>query len=567
MKRTFSFYLDISNILLIPNRYLPKLMRSITYQLPILFILILTSASVFSSCRHHGNEGRWAMPEKELKSLESAIKNAEKYRKLSEAKADSLKQLLKKPNISNSEKLQILQEIVAYYRPRMADSSLNYAYMTYNLAKETGNRNEINLGLLAIADAQSASGYFSAAIMTYDSISMSDAPKDDMLTYWYTGRQLYSNLCNYIGERKGLYEIYQSKEDECRDSLIANLPANNDFRSFLISGVQINNGKDKLAIEELEPLLPTLIKGSQIYGMTTFQLSQAYRRIDQTKYAAYLALAAESDVIGGINDGFALPSLSELLYKEKHYQEAFQYINFAMNDAYRGSARMRLVNISSLVPSIDEAYRNEINDSLSDFTLYALMVSVILIILIVILALLLREMRKRRQAHTQLASLSKMKDSYIRDFIGLCSAYSEKYDILAKTVTRKITAGQSQDLLKLLKNGKASESENEEFYQTIDRVFMSLYPDFIEQINNLLLPDQRYDIDKNSESLNPELRIYGFVRLGLAESAKIAKILNYSANTVYSYRNRMRNKAINRDTFDEDVMKIDSDETEDQWGI
>ena len=96
---------------------------------------------------------------------------------------------------------------------------------------------------------------------------------------------------------------------------------------------------------------------------------------------------------------------------------------------------------------------------------------------------------------------------------------------------------------------------------------MSLYPDFIEQINNLLLPDQRYDIDKNSESLNPELRIYGFVRLGLAESAKIAKILNYSANTVYSYRNRMRNKAINRDTFDEDVMKIDSDETEDQWGI
>ena len=96
---------------------------------------------------------------------------------------------------------------------------------------------------------------------------------------------------------------------------------------------------------------------------------------------------------------------------------------------------------------------------------------------------------------------------------------------------------------------------------------MSLYPDFIEQINNLLQPDQRYDVDKNTESLNPELRIYGFVRLGVTESAKIAKILNYSANTVYSYRNRMRNKAIDRDTFDEDVMKIDIDDSENEWGI
>lgn len=520
-----------------------------------------------SSCNKPKDEGSWPLPKKELRSLEITIKNAEKYRKLSQLHADSLKQRLRAKGISNTKKIRILQDIVGYYRPRMADSALNYAYMTYNLAKEGGNQAEINLGLLAIADAQSASGYFSAAILTYDTIRMKGASKEDMLTYWYTGRQMYSNICNYIGEGKGLYEMYQAKENECVDSLIANLPRDSEFRVFLTSGVYINNGKDKLAREELEPILAKLTKGSQIYGMTAFQLAQAYRRTDQTKYAAYLALASESDVIGGINDGFALPSLSELLYNEKHYQEAFRYINFAMNDAYLGKARMRLVNIASLVPSIDEAYRNEINDSLSDFTLYALMVSVILIILIVILALLVREMRKRRNAHTQLTSLSKMKDSYIRDFIDLCSTFSEKYDLLVKTVIRKITAGQSQDLLKLVKNGKASESENEEFYQTIDRFFMSLYPDFIIQINNLLQPDQRYDVDKNSESLNPELRIYGFVRLGMTESSKIAKILNYSANTVYSYRNRMRNKAINRDTFDDDVMKIDIEDSENQWGI
>ena len=525
-------------------------------------IMSIVITSMLYSCSKENQTGHWPLPKHELNDLEKAIKNADIYRKRSENVADSIKRELNRKSNSLSNKISICKDIVDYYRPRMADSALNYAYIMYDLAKRGGNQREINLGLLAIADAQSASGYFSASIMTYDTISMAGATRADMIEYWTTGRQMYSNLCNYIGEGKGLYEVYQEKENQCVDSLIANLPAKSPFKIFLTSGEQINNGKDLLAIEELEPLLHTLKKGSQIYGMTAFQLSQAYRRSDQTKRAAYLALASESDVIGGINDGFALPSLSEWLYKEGNYQEAFQYINFAMNDANRGSARMRLVNIANLVPGIDEAYRNEISNSLSDFALYAIMVSAILIVLIIILALLLREMRKRRLAHSQLASLSKMKDSYIRDFIGLCSAYSEKYDLLAKTVTRKITAGQSQDLLKLLKNGKASESENEEFYQTIDRVFMSLYPDFIPQINNLLLPDQKYDTDKNTVSLNPELRIYGFVRLGVTESAKIAKILNYSANTVYSYRNRMRNKAIDRDNFDDDVMKLDMEDPE-----
>lgn len=530
-------------------------------------ILFLAFAVACWSCSTKNSSGHWPLPHQELKDLEKAIKNADVYRKRSELTADSLKQQLHKSSNTLKQRIDICKEIVDYYNPRMADSALNYAYQMHKLSMESGNQAEINRGLIAIADAQSASGYFSTAIMTYDTISMAGASREDLIECWYTGRQMYSNICNYIGEGKGLYEMYQAKEDECCDSLIANLPVGSDFRRFLISGEYINNGNDLLARKELEPLLEKLKKGSQIYGMTAFQLAQAYRRTDQTKYAAYLALAAESDVIGGINDGFALPSLSEWLYKEKQYPEAFRYINFAMNDAYRGKARMRLVNISSLVPGIDDAYRNEINSSLSDFALYAIMVSVILFILIVILTLLVREMRKRRLAHTQLASLSKMKDSYIRDFIGLCSAYSEKYDLLAKTVTRKITAGQSQDLLKLVKTGKASESENEEFYQTIDRVFMSLYPDFIKQINNLLLPDQKFDTDKNTESLNPELRIYGFVRLGVTESAKIAKILNYSANTVYSYRNRMRNRAVNRETFDDDVMKIDLEDGENQWGI
>ena len=123
---------------------------------------------------------------------------------------------------------------------------------------------------------------------------------------------------------------------------------------------------------------------------------------------------------------------------------------------------------------------------------------------------------------------------------------------------RKISSGQASELLKVVKSGKFGEEENEDFYKEIDSVVLTLYPDFVEKINELLQPTERVRISGNL--LTPELRIYAFVRLGVSESTRIAKILNYSVNTVYAYRNRMRNRAIDREHFEENVLKIGSTE-------
>ena len=37
---------------------------------------------------------------------------------------------------------------------------------------------------------------------------------------------------------------------------------------------------------------------------------------------------------------------------------------------------------------------------------------------------------------------------------------------------------------------------------------------------------------------------------------KIAEFLKYSVNTVYAYRNKMRNKAIDRENFEKQIMQI-----------
>ena len=58
--------------------------------------------------------------------------------------------------------------------------------------------------------------------------------------------------------------------------------------------------------------------------------------------------------------------------------------------------------------------------------------------------------------------------------------------------------------------------------------------------------------------MSTDFRILAFMRLGIEESQRIAQVLNYSLNTIYSYRNRLKARAIDRDNFEAQLMKIDS---------
>ena len=186
---------------------------------------------------------------------------------------------------------------------------------------------------------------------------------------------------------------------------------------------------------------------------------------------------------------------------------------------------------------------------------YLLISTSLLLIAIVLSAILIKNIRISRTKGKQLESTSKMLEAYVGNFIGLCSNYASRLDQFAKLVTRKINAGQGDDLLKLISSGKFSGEDSDEFYRLIDKAILDIFPDIVEKINTLLLPDKKIEL-KPDELLIPEIRIYAFVRLGIDQSSKIAQILNYSVNTVYAYRNRMRNRAIDRERFDDNVAKL-----------
>lgn len=497
----------------------------------------------------------WSLPEKELEDLEKTMKSSEKYVAIQNSKIDSLRQILSERRMPASKRADLMLRIAKIYRPSMTDSSLHYASEASKLSPRLDEGRRLRIAL-AMTDALSASGLFSTAIHKYDSLKSLPKTQYEKIQYFKTGRRLYANLLGYVEGNAKLSERYEELYAACDDSLIRLIPDGDHFKRFIANERLVSRGKFDQARVGLESLIKDLGKGDNIYGMANFQLAKVFKNEGNlTGYAACLALAAESDIIGNVREGFALPALAAWLYEQGEFSTAFRYINFALEDAYRGNARVRMVSMSRWLPKIDEAYRRQISGSRNEFRLYAIFTSLLLIALGVLTFFLVKEVKKSRAAHRELSSSSRLKDSYIGNFIGLCSTYSEKYYSLLRLVDRKISSGQASELLKAVKSGKIDEGESEAFFKEIDSVVLTLYPDFVDKLNLLLKPEEQVSIVDGQ--LTPEIRIYAFVRLGVSESAKIAKILGYSVNTVYAYRNRMRNRAISRDTFENDVLGIE----------
>ncbi|MDE5607601.1 MAG: hypothetical protein K2I64_01560 [Muribaculaceae bacterium] len=180
----------------------------------------------------------------------------------------------------------------------------------------------------------------------------------------------------------------------------------------------------------------------------------------------------------------------------------------------------------------------------------------ICIIIIIITAVnLKRQLNSMKRLQATLTDANKAKDVCLNQFIILCSGYMDKLTSFNSLVNRKLGAGQAEELFKMTKSGRIVEEQTEHFYRLFDQAFLSIYPSFVDDINSLFLAENQISL-ADGEVLNTDLRILALMRLGLNDTNHVAHILNYSVNTIYAYRNRLRNRAINRDTFEYDLMHV-----------
>ncbi|WP_417090066.1 DUF6377 domain-containing protein [Leyella stercorea] len=160
-----------------------------------------------------------------------------------------------------------------------------------------------------------------------------------------------------------------------------------------------------------------------------------------------------------------------------------------------------------------------------------------------------------RNSNDELENTNAKRELMANAFIMLCYQYIERLDSQRKLVIRKIKANQQNELLSILSSSKRGTEESQNFFSQFDKIFLSLYPSFVNELNSLLIPEAQIELKEDNE-LTPSLRVAALVRLGVTESPKIAGILSYSLQTIYNYRSTLKNSAIDKEHFEENLQKL-----------
>jgi hypothetical protein len=239
-----------------------------------------------------------------------------------------------------------------------------------------------------------------------------------------------------------------------------------------------------------------------------------------------------------------------------------------MEDATYYNARHRKVEIASIFPII-EGERLNLVESQKTKLIWLILVTTSLVILVfsflVIIYKQLTKLKKTRSTlqktienlnilNTQLEETDKIKEEYIGYFLNINSEFIDKLDTFRKNVLRKVNLRHYDDLLRLVRNINMR-TERQILFNQFDVVFLKIFPNFIKDFNSLFSENDQIRLKPN-ELLNSELRIFGLIRLGIYDNEKIAKFLNFSLTTVYTYKTKVKARSIYRDNFNEKLMAI-----------
>lgn len=496
-----------------------------------------------------------SLSDKELHRLDKEIALIPAYDKIKFDKIDSLKSMSSKINVDTKKKMQLWTDIAQEYETFISDSALTYYNKTIEAATAENDSVSLIRARLGRVKVLGILGLFKEGVEELNAVEAGNIPEKLENYHLDSGRQLYSYLTSFA-QSGPYFERYSKMLNYYRDEQLKILDKGSPIYREFLAEQYYATGLVLQAKNLLMDIIHTVPVNSNVYARAAANMA-IIKDVEGigTEAEYYLALSAISDIKSSVKENTALQKLALHLYEHGDIQHAYNYLSQSLADAVFCNARLRTNEVSRLMPLIDGAYKVELNKKQHTLMITTLVVSMLSIGMIVAILMVLQQMRRLRQARKHLKEANSIKEEYIGHFLDLCSIYMERLDNFCKTVTRKITAGQIEDLVKMTKSPKFAEEQHRQFYENFDGAFLHIYPTFINEFNNLLQPDERIEI-KEPGKLTTELRIFAFLRMGVDDSAKIASFLHYSVNTIYTYRNKVKNKAIDREHFEENIMKI-----------
>ena len=542
-------------------------------KLTILFFLLLFSGKSFSKSNLDSL----------LYTLDETIEKHEVYNKVKEARIEKLRQTLYRTH-SLSEAYELNRMLYLEYRPYTSDSAIFYLNKNIELATKMNDTERLDINLIHLSRLLGASGMYKEATDIIHKVNRKELSSDLLPDYYECLSYIYYELYAYTQENNSK-EHYQEISKAYTDSLYKVI--NSDSKLYL--SMKEKELRENHQLEEAKKLNTVRLQQTQFgtpeYAMITFQRALIYKQEgNREKEKSYLCLSSLSDIQSSHRDHASLWTLAQLLYEDGDIERAYRYIRFSRNETSLYNARLRDMQSAGPLSLIDKTYHALIEEKNEKLQNYLILISLLGVMLFIALLFIYRQMKKLAVARNnlqevngqlkalnselkdmntclqstniELSESNKIKEEYIGRFIKLCSTYIDKLDGYRRMVNKRISHGETEALLKITRSQDALNKEVEELYINFDSAFLQLFPNFVNDFNELLQKDDPIEL-KKGELLNTELRIFALIRLGIDNSSQIAEFLRYSVNTIYNYRAKVKNRARgSRDDFENLVKMI-----------
>jgi DNA-binding CsgD family transcriptional regulator len=507
-----------------------------------------------------------------LKTLDQDVAKEDFYTKKKQHAIHAVLQQLNSTN-SNEKNYKIYHTLSRSYEVFIADSAEYYTKKSLETAQLLNNQSYSAESKIQLARIKAKAGMFPVSLDILKTIDKKILSQNQLIDYYKAYIEVYIYWIEYQ-DGHDMEEIIQ-KKNAVQDTLLAILPKNSYEYVINFGTKNIELSNYNLAEKELLQGFQYVKPDTREFSILNSILAYLYEKKNNVeKQKEYLAKSALSDIHAAVKENISLRSLSILLFDDNDISRANFYIKRSLEDANFYNARLRNIQIARVLPIIDKAYQIDRENQQKKLRILFITASILSLVLFIAVILIIKQNKKvlkaqkkltetneklnilndelkeasLRQIETNhsLAEANHLKEQYIKSFLEICTEYIDRLAHFKGIVNRKIKTGQTAEILKMTTSSQDNTKELKELYSNFDRAFLKIYPNFVEQINELLRPEERYLIN-DSQTLNQELRVFALIKLGVTNNNQIATFLHYTLRTIYNYRSKVKSKAIHSD--------------------
>lgn len=504
----------------------------------------------------------WATKPEDLAALDAALARKTAYDAAKQARIDSLIRSL--PDAE--EAYDVYSSLFDEYKSYNYDTALFYVNKMLDEAWRMQDKSkqlhaEIQKGFVYLS-----AGLFKESADVFEALHPQASQMDSVLRIQYdvTYARLLFDMADYTnGPQSADYEA--AGVALMQDAANRMSPSDTAAYWYCLATIDIRHHNFRRSIQRFLMSIEGTDCTEHDKAIAYSSMAYEYLLLDEWEEAQhYNILAAIADIESSTKEAVALRVVAKFLYEEGDTDNAARYIRIALDDARRYNARHRQLEIGQILPIIEEQQVQAERKQARHILFLSLVVVLLLAVCLVVLFLLYRRhlaLRTARQTIEQMNDSLLVANRVKEQLLGslLCSQtdYLGEVEKYQQQVRRRAQEKKYEDLLTVPRSVDAKR-QRDLFYNRLDEMLLSIFPTFVDDFNALLRPEEKIEL-KSGELLNTELRIFALMRLGITHNEVIAQVLDYSVNTIYTYKTRIKNKSdLPNDAFMDAVMRIPS---------